>query len=89
MSRASDQLPHVPATKAVEVAFQMIDTVQHEHPGAQVAGAALLLYVMCQQLGLDVSELMNQSQRRFDKANTFFRREAQAMSDYVNGEFRR
>jgi hypothetical protein len=87
MTRAAQQLPHVPAQKAVEVALQMIDVVQHESPGAQVAGAALLLQIMTSQLGLNVSELMNQAQRRYDAADTFRSREAQALTDYVNGEF--
>ena len=85
---ARNELPHVPAQVAVQVAFNAIDMVQGSRPGEQVAGVALLLYVMAQQLGLNVSDLMNQSQRRFDDANTYFKREAQALSDYINGELR-
>ena len=85
---AKQELPHITAAKAVEVAINVTDMVQGHTPGEQVAGVFLLAYVMAQQLGLDVSDLFNQSQRRFDNANTYFKREAQAISDYVNGELR-
>jgi hypothetical protein len=88
MSRARQQLPNVSAPHAVSVAFQALDGIQREQAGAQVAGVFFLAYVMAQQLGLDVSDLFNQSQRRYDDANTYFKREAQALSDYVNGELR-
>jgi hypothetical protein len=83
---ARNELPHVTAPKAVEVAFNALDMVQQYRPGEQVAGIFMLAYVMAQQSGLDISDLFNQSQRRFDNANTHFKREAQALSDYVNGE---
>jgi len=78
----------VSAETAVSVAFDTLNTIQKYDPADAVAGLFLLAYVVAQQRGLDVSELMNQSQRRFDDANTFFKREAQAISDYVNGEMR-
>lgn len=85
---AKHELPNVSAQKAVEVAVNVTDMVQGYTPGEQVAGVFFLAYVMAQQLGLDVSDLFNQSQRRYDFADTFFKREAQALSDYVNGELR-
>jgi hypothetical protein len=88
VSKASTQLPHVPAQAAVQVALAAVDAIQQFQPGEQVAGAAFLFRVMAQQLGLDVSDLMQQSQRRYDFADTYFKREAQALSDYVNGELR-
>ena len=88
MSRASQQLPHVPAAVAVAAALTALDGVQTRPPGEVVAGVFFLAYVIAQQLGLNVSELMNQSQRRFDDVNTYYKREAQALSDYVNGELR-
>jgi hypothetical protein len=86
--KATDQLPHVSAPKAVEVALLAVDGIQQQAPGAQVAGIALLLHTMATQLGLNVSVLMNQAGRRYDDADTFYRREAQALTDYVNGELR-
>lgn len=88
MSKASEQLPHVSAGKACEVAFCAIDGMQQFTAGEQVAGLAFLFHVITQQLGLNVSNLLNQSQRRFDDINQPFKREAQALSDYVNGELR-
>ena len=85
---AKQELPHVPAAKTVEVALSLTTTVQEYTPGEQVAGVFFLAYVMAQQLGLNVSDLFNQSQRRYDHADTYFKREAQALSDYINGELR-
>lgn len=89
MSNATKRnLPNVPAQVAVQSAYAAVSAVQHLRPEEQAAGVFLLAYVMAQQLGLDVSEVFNQSQRRFDFANTVFKREAQALSDYINGEMR-
>lgn len=88
MSRASRQLPDVSAAKAVEVAFNFVDLTQGFRPGEQVAGVFFLAYLMAQQLGLNTSDLFQQSQRRFDHFNTVYKREAQALSDYINGELR-
>jgi hypothetical protein len=85
---AKRQLPHVSAPKAMEVALQAVSTVQQYTPGEQVAGIVVLAYLMCQQCGIDVSEAFNQAQRRYDTADTYHRREAQALNDYVNGELR-
>jgi len=85
---ARNELPHVPAQVAVQAALNVLDNVQGMRPGEQVAGVFFLAYVMAQQLGLNVSEVFNQSQRRYDDANTYHKREAQALSDYVNGELR-
>jgi hypothetical protein len=86
MSKASNQLPQVSAPAAVEAAFMAVSAVQTMPAGQQVAGVFLLARVMAQQLGLDVSNLFQQSDRRLKDANTYFKREAQALSDYVNGE---
>jgi hypothetical protein len=86
--RATNQLPHVGAQDAVQAAYIAISALQGLQPGTQVAGTALLLHVMVQQLGIDLSSLMDQCRRRFDNGNTTFQREAQALSDYVNGELR-
>jgi len=88
MSKASNQLPHVSAAKAVEVAFLALDGVQQCEPGEVLAGITFLCYLMHQQLGLSVSDTFNQSQRRYDIVDTYFKREAQALSDYINGEMR-
>lgn len=85
---AKQQLPNVSAAKAVEVAIRALDGMTGAGPGEQVAGVFLLARVMSVQLGLDVSDLFNQSQRRYQDADTFFKREAQALTDYVNGELR-
>jgi triphosphoribosyl-dephospho-CoA synthetase len=86
MSRTSNQLPTVSASDAVEAAFLAVSAIQTMPAGKQVAGVFLLARVIAQQLGLDVSDLFNQSDRRLKEANTFYKREAQALSDYVNGE---
>lgn len=86
MSKARDQLHAVSAPRAVQVALQALDGIQGENPGEQVAGVFLLAYTMAVRLGLDVSELFNQSQRRFDHADTYYRREAAALFAYMTGE---
>ena len=84
----SNPSTHVSAVKAVEVALVAISAIQMFPKGGQVAGVYLIAEVMKTQLGLDVNELLNQAQRRYDYADTYYRREAQALTDYVNGELR-
>lgn len=78
----------VPAVRAVEVGLLAISAIQDCTKGEQVAALFFLAGVMKTQLGLDINELMDQAQRRYDYVDTYHRREAQAITDYVNGELR-
>lgn len=84
----SNPSTNVPAVKAVEAALVAVSALQDRTKGEQVAAVFLLARIMVSQLGLDVSELMNQAERRYDYADTYHRREAQSLTDYVNGELR-
>ena len=76
------------AADAVRAAFLAISAIQSEPKGTQVAAIFLIAEVMKTQLGLDISELFNQAQRRYDFYDTYYKREAQALTDYINGEIR-
>lgn len=85
----SNPSTHVTAREAVRVALVAISAIQGESKGAQVAALCLLVERIKSQLGLALNELMDQAQRRYDVADTYYNREAQALTDYVNGEYRR
>jgi hypothetical protein len=66
----------------------LIDRMQSLPKGQQVAGVFFLAAILKRQLGLDLNELMNQADRRYDTVNTFYKREAQALTAYTLGELR-
>jgi F420-0:gamma-glutamyl ligase-like protein len=78
----------VPAADACTVALLLIDRMQTLPKGQQVAGVFFLAAILKRQLGLDLNELMNQADRRYDTVNTYFKRESQAITDYTLGELR-
>lgn len=84
----SNPSTHVSAKDACAVAMGIVDRIQTLPKGTQVAGVFFLAKIMQQQLGLDLNEVMNQAERRYDVIDTFYQREAQAISDYTNGELR-
>jgi hypothetical protein len=83
-----DELAAVPAEPSVRAAIAALDGIQTLPRAEQVAGVFVLAHVLTNQLGLDVSDLMQQSQRRYDFAKFLGYREGQALTDYVNGELR-
>lgn len=76
------------AAQAVEAALLALGPLQDKPKGTQVAAVFLLANIMVHQLGLNVSEMMDQAQRRYDFFDTYYKRECQALTDYVNGELR-
>lgn len=83
-----NSIPFVSAPQAQEAGYAALSAVQHLTPAEQVAGVWYLAYLIAQQRGLDPSDLMNQSQRRADKAKETHLAEFQAFTDYINKELR-
>lgn len=83
-----DQLNSVVSFHAVEAAYAAVSAVQTMAPAKQVMGAAVLFSVLCEELKLDASELINKAQRVAKDADGFFTREMKALRDYVKGELK-
>lgn len=85
-----DQLHNLDAWTAVRAAFAALDGIQALAPIHQVVGVALLFTAMCDGLGIDPSEIINQSRRRaVDSLNDdglTQRTEMRALNAYVQGE---
>lgn len=84
-----DELAATKAQDSIRVAIAALDGIQTESRAQQIAAVFVLAHVFTNQLGLDVSDLMQQAQRRYDFAKLQGYREGQALTDYVNGELRR
>ena len=83
-----DQLNSVVSFHAVEAAYAAVSALQAMPPAKQVMGAAVLFSVLCEELKLDPSELINKAQRVAKDADGFFTREMKALRDYVKGELK-
>jgi hypothetical protein len=83
-----DQLNSVVSFHAVEAAYAAVSAVQAMPKAKQVAGVAVLFAVICEELKLDPSELINKAQRMSKDADGFFTREMKALRDYVQGELK-
>lgn len=81
-----DLINNTTAKAAAQVAFAAVSAVQSLPRGAQVAGVALLLKIICDELYLDLSEMINKAGRMAADADTHYQREVQALRDYVQGE---
>lgn len=83
-----DQLNSVVSFHAVEAAYAALSAIQAMPKHKQVMGAAVLFTVICEELGMEPSELINKAQRVAKDADGFFTREMKALRDYVKGELR-
>lgn len=86
--KAQDQLPFVEPRHTVQTAYAQLSSIQGERPGVQVASAAVLFFVICDELKLDVSQLMCQASRIAKDDDSYFRREVKALRAYVQGELK-
>lgn len=81
-----DQLNSVVSFHAVEAAYAAVSAVQAMPKQKQVMGIAVLFSTICDELKLDLSELINKAQRVAKDADGFFTREMKALRGYVKGE---
>lgn len=83
-----DLLNSVVSFHAVEAAYAAVSAVQTMPKHKQVAGIAVLFTVICEELKLSPSELINKASRIAKDADTFYTRETKALRDYVQGELK-
>lgn len=85
-----DRLNSVPYFAATTGAFAALDGIQSMPAEQQIAGVALLFAEMCVGIGLDPSELLNQSARRalvaLNSDGLTHRTEMRSLKAYVKGE---
>lgn len=83
-----DKLNSINPLAAVQSAYVAVSAIQGMKPEEQVAGASLLLYVMASNLNLDISQLMDMSQRIRKDADSNYTIEIRALREYVREELR-
>lgn len=88
MPQLKDHLPHVNAVKVVKGCFAYLSGISDFPPDIQVMSAAVLVRVIADRAGLDLSQLLDAARRVELDADTFFQREAKALRDYVDGEIK-
>jgi hypothetical protein len=85
-----DLLNSVPYYAATTAAFAALDGIQSMPPAQQLAGVALLFTEMCDGVGIDPSEIIDQSRRRARNAlsadSLTQRTEMKSLKAYVKGE---
>lgn len=88
MGKARDNLPTTNAGDAVQAAYQALSSLQNFTPAQQVAGVAILLKEIAEQINVSPSELLDKAARMTTDADTFFTREVKALRAYIQGELR-
>lgn len=86
--RISDHIPFVDPRTSTQAAYGALSAVQGEHPAVQVVAAAVLFKTLCEELKLDVSQLLDQARRIINDDDTYYRREVKALREYVKGELK-
>jgi hypothetical protein len=84
----TDKLNSIISFHAIDGAYAAVSAIQGFEKHKQVAGAAVLFTVICEELGLNPSELINKAQRIARDADTFYAVEAKALRAYVKGELK-
>lgn len=88
MNRTKDHLPFVEPRRAVQTAYAALSAIQGESSGVQVRAVAVLFKTLVEELKLDVSELLNSTERTIKADDTFFQREVRALRAYITGELK-
>lgn len=88
MSALRDRLSSVSPKAAMTTAFVALDAIQALPAAEQVAGIWTLAFAFARDAGLDVSNLLNQTERRFADGDTFYQREGKALVEYIKEEVR-
>ncbi len=74
--------------KLRQAAFSVIDRGQ-EDPSTQIIGTALALLTMTRAIDVDLSQLLNQCERRLDDSDGAFVYVYRAIEEYTKNEIRR
>ena len=89
MANALDQLSFVGTNEAALITFKIVNAIQQEKPGRQLAGVANLFLLMCHKFKIDPRDVLDKSSRRlYDSfCDESGRGEhIRAMKAYVEGE---
>lgn len=70
-------------------AFNILDSLQHNHPAVQMDALFLLAVAMADALGLDSHEMVTRAKRILPEAEGPFTDHLQAARDYAKGELKR
>ena len=57
-----DQLNGITSQRAQQVAFKVVDALQQEPPGHQVAAASLVFLMMCKRFNARPSDVLNKTE---------------------------
>lgn len=82
----NDRLNSTPPHAAVSAAYAQVSAVQHLPKEQQVAGAAILLRIMAEELRLDLPDLLHKAARLADSSDTYFNRSMDALREYIRKE---
>jgi hypothetical protein len=88
MPQLKDHLPNVNAAQTLKACFGALHGFSDFPPDYQVMAAAVLVRVIAERAGLDLSQLLDAARRVEMDADTYFQREAKALRDYVDGEIK-
>lgn len=58
-----DQLNMITSEKAQQVAFQVVNSLQSEKPGHQVAAVAITFLLMCERYSVDPRDILDKTKR--------------------------
>lgn len=85
-----DRLALVGPVETLRAVFGLLDFNQSFRPEAQVAAAGVLFTALCDELGIDPSQLIDASRRRMrDHQDIVHAREVNSLRAYIRGEIAR
>lgn len=79
----TDKLHCINPQRAIQAAYTAVDALQVLQPHEQLAGAAVLLYVMAHQTGQDISHLISLAERVTVDADSNYHTEIRSLHHYV------
>lgn len=83
-----DKLNSTKPHHALESAFTVLDAVQSLPQHQRVLGVTLLFHLLCEQLRLDKSEMLNKAERIAHDANSNYFDHIHAVRAYIDNELK-
>lgn len=83
-----DQLNMVPAHGTLKTAYGALDGAQSAPAAEQVMAHAIVFHLMCEELRLDPSEMLDKARRCTRHAQDHFSIELRALKTYIREEIR-
>ncbi len=74
--------------QTLRASYALISAAQDHPPAQQVAGIAVLFRLVCDQLGLDISEELGRAQRIEKDADSHYAEHVRALKAYINNEIK-